>query len=209
MIEEPDMQTEEKLPKWWRWFEHHGDSFVGRSILAIFAVLDSIIIFFPPEIIIGALTLAKPKKWIFYTLFTTFFTTVGAVITYILGAFFFDTFGSALLALVGGAEAFANVQYVFDSNALWGIIFVGVTPIPWVPFLLAAGAFKINFWIFLAGVVLARIIRFGVIAFLVAHLGQPGLALVLRTLRAMGTAGAAIVVVGLIVAAGVFVQFVL
>ena len=50
MIEEYKITEEEILPRWWRWFEHHGDGFVGRSLLAIFAMLDSIIIFFPPEI---------------------------------------------------------------------------------------------------------------------------------------------------------------
>lgn len=203
-----DAQTEE-LPRWWRWFEHHGDGFVARTLLALFAILDSVIIFFPPEIIISALVLAKPKKWIFYTLYTTFFTTVGAIITYILGAYFFDTFGSSLLPLVGGAAAFAEAQHVFDSNIVLGILFVGITPIPWVPFLLASGVFKVNFGLFLFGVVLARIIRFGIIAALVAHLGQRGLALVLKTLRVMGAAGIILVVAALIISSSLFVHFIL
>jgi len=203
-----ETQTEE-LPRWWRWFEHHGDGFVARFLLAVFAILDSIIIFFPPEIIISALVLAKPKKWIFYTLYTTFFTTVGAVITYVLGAYFFDTFGAALLPLVGGIQAFAEAQQVFDSNLVFGILFVGVTPIPWVPFLLASGVFKVNFGLFLFGVVLARIIRFGIIAGIVAHLGPRGLSLVLKTLRVMGTAGIIFVVLAGIVLSSLFVHFIL
>jgi len=199
----------EELPRWWKWFEHHGDGFVARFLLAVFAILDSIIIFFPPEIIISALVLAKPKKWIFYTLYTTFFTTVGAIITYVLGAYFFDTFGAALLPLVGGAQAFAQAQQVFDSSLVLGILFVGVTPIPWVPFLLASGVFKVNFGLFLFGVVLARIIRFGIIAAIVAHLGQRGLSLVLKTLRVMGTAGIILVVGALVVLSSLFVHFIL
>ena len=209
MIEEIQKEEPEQMPKWWQWFEHHGDGLVGRTLLAIFAVLDSIIIFFPPEIMIAALTLAKPRKWIFYTLFATLFTTIGAVITYILGAYFFDMFGSTILSLVGGEAAFLEVQTFFDSNLIAGILFVGVTPIPWVPFLLAAGAFKANFGVFLIGVVLARIIRFGVIAFLVATFGQKGLSMVLKTLRYMGTAGIVIAGVAAIILAWVFVQFVL
>jgi len=199
----------EQMPRWWRWFEQCGDSFWGRVLLAIFAILDSIIIFFPPEIVIAALVLAKPRKWIFYTLFATFFAAVGAVITYILGAYFFDMFGSALLALVGGETAFIEVQELLNLNALIGILFVGVTPIPWVPFLLASGVFKVNFGIFLFGVVLARIIRFGIIAFLVAHLGQRGLALVLKGMRIMGTTGIIVAIIAAIFLGGLFVQFVL
>lgn len=210
MIKETQQQEQhEPMPKWWQWFEHHGDGFVGRSILAIFAILDSIIIFFPPEIMIAALTLAKPRKWIFYTLFATLFTTIGAIITYILGAYFFDVFGSAILSLVSGEAAFLEVQTFFDSNLIAGILFVGVTPIPWVPFLLAAGAFKANFGVFLIGVVLARIIRFGVIAFLVAHFGQKGLSIVLKALKHMGTVGIVFVGIATVVALGLFVQFVL
>jgi membrane protein YqaA with SNARE-associated domain len=209
MIEEIQKEEPEQMPKWWQWFEHHGDGLVGRTLLAIFAILDSIIIFFPPEIMIAALTLAKPRKWIFYTLFATLFTTIGAVITYILGAYFFDMFGSTILSLVGGEAAFLEVQTFFDSNLIAGILFVGVTPIPWVPFLLAAGAFKANFGVFLIGVVLARIIRFGVTAFLVATFGQKGLSMVLKTLRYMGTAGIVIAGVAAIILAWVFVQFVL
>lgn len=201
---------EEKLPSWWRWFEHHGDSVPARIALAVFAMLDSIIIFFPPEIAISALVLAKPRKWIFYTLYTTFFTVVGALITYTLGVFFFDTYASVILPLVGGAEAYAATQGIFSgNNILWGIIFVGVTPIPWVPFLLAAGVYKVNIFIFVLGVIIARIVRFGVIAFIVAHLGQRGVAMVYRIMRIMGTAGIALVVLAVIILAIVGTNFLL
>tara|TARA_B100000508_G_scaffold60333_2_gene47484 strand:+ start:37439 stop:38068 length:630 start_codon:yes stop_codon:yes gene_type:complete len=207
----PEIKDEqlEDLPAWWKWFERCENSFLAKAALAVFAVLDSIILFFPPEIVIAALVLAKPRKWIFYTLFATFFAAVGAVITYILGAFFFDTFGNILLALVGGEQAFTNVQQLFDLNLVWGILFVGVTPIPWVPFLLAAGVFKVNFGAFLFGVVLARIIRFGIIAFLVAHLGPHGVRLVLKGLKMFGTIGIAAAVIAAIILGGVFVHFVL
>lgn len=204
LIQEVD---KEKMPWWWQWFEEHGDSFLARFLLALFAILDSIIIFFPPEIAISALVLAKPRKWIFYTLYTTFFTVVGATITYVLGAYFFDTFGSTLLALVGGAETFSDARILFNQNAIWGIVFVGVTPIPWVPFLLAAGVFKINFGLFLIGVVLARLTRFGVIAFIVAHLGPRGVNVVLRTLQTMGTVGIGLAILAAIILSSVFVHF--
>ncbi len=207
----PEIQEEhiEDLPAWWRWFERCENSFLAKAALALFAILDSIILFFPPEIVIAALVLAKPKKWIFYTVFATFFAAVGAVITYVLGAFFFDTFGNILLALVGGESAFVSVQQLFELNLIWGILFVGVTPIPWVPFLLAAGVFKVNFGAFLIGVVLARIIRFGIIAFLVAHLGPHGVRLVLKGLKMFGTVGIVVVILAAVLLAGVFVQFVL
>ena len=206
MIEHAKQLEVEKneLPSWWRWFEHHGDSFLARVALAVIAMLDSIIIFFPPEIAISALVLAKPRKWIFYTLFTTFFTIVGALITYMLGVFFFDTYGSIILSLVGGAEAYAATQEIFSgNNVLWGIIFVGVTPIPWVPFLLAAGVYKVNIFVFVLGVVIARVLRFGIIAFIVAHLGQRGVALIHKTLRIMGTTGM-IVSLGLVIILAIF-----
>ncbi|MBL1434115.1 hypothetical protein COB87_000880 [Candidatus Wolfebacteria bacterium] len=205
-LEIPEEKIEEK-PSWWQWFENRGDGPVGMSLLAAAAMLDSIIIFFPPEIILAALVLAKPKKWIFYTLFTVLFTTVGAIITYILGAFFFDLFGTVLVSFVGGESVFVEVQKLFNLNVILGLLFVGVTPIPWVPFLLAAGVFKVNFGAFLIGVVLARVIRFGVIAFLVAFFGKPGLALVLRTLRFLGTTGIIISIVAVIIVASLFVQF--
>lgn len=206
MMQEIQKQDVQEMPTWWRWFEKYGDSFWGRFFLALFAVLDSIIIFFPPEILISTLVLAKPKKWIFYTLFSTFFAAVGAAITYILGAYFFDVFGSFLLTLVGGADAFFEVQKLLNGNALWGILFVGITPIPWVPFLLAAGVFKINFGIFILGVVIARLVRFGVIAFLVSYFGQPGLRLVLKTLRVMGKTGIVIGMIGAILLGFIFIQ---
>ena len=198
---------EKELPRWWRWFEHHGDSFLARFALAIIAILDSIIIFFPPEIAISALVLAKPKKWLFYTLYATFFTVIGALITYTLGAFFFDTYGSFILNLVGGVEAYAATQDLFAGNIFWGIIFVGVTPIPWVPFLLAAGVFKVNIFIFLLGVVVARLFRFGVIAFIVAHLGQRGVALVYKIMRMMGTLGIVVSILIVIMLAVLGVNF--
>lgn len=192
---------DKEMPRWWTLFEKHGDSLFARVLLAIFAILDSVIIFFPPEIAISALVLAKPKKWLFYTLYTTLFTTIGALITYIIGAFFFETFGNIILPLVGGQEAFETAKEIFKGNLLWGILFVGVTPIPWVPFLLAAGAFKANIIIFILGVILARLIRFGVIAFIVAHLGQRGVFYVTNTLRVMGNTGIVIVVLAIIILA--------
>ena len=153
--------------------------------------------------------LARPHRWIFYTVFTTIFTTLGAIVTYIIGAFFFELFGTIILGFIGGFAAFEEIQTTLNANVLWGIIFVGVTPIPWVPFLLASGFVGVNFGVFVVGVVLARLIRFGVVAFLVAHLGPRGIDIVLRTVRVMGITGIALTILFVILLSLLFVQFVL
>jgi len=59
-----------------------------------------------------------------------------------------------------------------------------------VPMLLAAGVFNVHFGVFVLGVILARLIRFGMIAGALSYLGPRSLPIAFRILQAMGVAGA-------------------
>lgn len=170
---------------WWASYEKHTGKPYSLIALAAGSFIDAWLFFFPPEIILSALVLARPKRWLFYTLFATFFTILGSYVGYIIGAFFFETFGTVIFSLLGEEEAILEqARLLYQDNAFWTLVLTGITPIPFVPFVMAAGFFKVNIFLFTVAVFFARFFRYGPIALLVALLGQRGVCFVSRALRA-------------------------
>ncbi len=137
------------------------------AILAMLATAGSSFLFVPSEIMYLPMALAAPNKAIFYGLFVTFFSVLGACFGYFLG----KKGGQPILHKLfkeKHIDAVRKLYKKYDTKA----VFIGAfSPIPYQAFTLSAGVFDLNFSRFVMTSIIGRAGRFLLVTGLIAIFG--------------------------------------
>ena len=126
--------------------------------------LESCIFPIPPDPFFIVQALKNPKKIWFLAALCTILSTMGGCVTYGIGFWFYDQWGSVVVPLFGGEEVFFSVQGFMQRWGAWAIIAKGFSPVPYKVMALICGVTQFSFITFLATSLLARGIRFGILA---------------------------------------------
>lgn len=128
-----------------------------------------------PEAYIVLLSLyRKEYSWKVTSTLSAFGSAVGASVVYILGRFFFDNFGQALLSFFHGEAVFQKAKELFQVNAFYAQFFAALTPLPDRVFSLFAGAFAVNYFVFFIATFCGRFVRSGLTAYFFTKYGEAG-----------------------------------
>lgn len=150
------------LRKLYDWTEKLAES--KHSSWALFGVSFAESSFFPipPDVLLLALGGLKPKKAFRYALICSVGSILGGIGGYCIGMFLFDAIGRPILEFYGwGAEeAFNRIGDLYRDYDAWAVGVSGFTPIPYKVFTIAAGVFKINFFVFVFASTVGRSARF-------------------------------------------------
>jgi membrane protein YqaA with SNARE-associated domain len=152
-------------------------------------------LFIAPDVLLIAILLVGSRQWLHYALLTTIASVLGAIFGYIIAVFFFDTIGVHLINVYHLSNQIEFARNAFADNAFLVIFLAAFTPIPYKVFVLAAGFFKINFFVFLLASIVGRGLRYTIIAYLVHVVGDRVTALLSR--YSFVTTFAIIVIVGI------------
>ena len=128
-------------------------------------------------------------------------SVAGGLLGYAIGAFFFEQLGQPVLATLGKAEAAASFNARFNELGVWPVLIGGLTPFPYKVITIMSGWTGLPLGLFVLGSVLARGVRFFVIAALLWRFGMPIRGLIERRLGLVFTL-AMIALLGGIVVAG-------
>lgn len=151
----------------WRWLRHVGGlgfiplGLVDSSVIPIPGMMDALTI---------VLAAHDRQLWAYYAVMATLGSVVGGYVTY-------------RLARKQGENALAKrfprkkVEKVNKLFARWGFGAIAIPailppPMPLVPFLVAAGAMQYSLKKFIAAMMLGRLIRYGLLAYLGAIYGR-------------------------------------
>lgn len=154
-----------------KWSEHRH----AQWALFMLAFAEASFFLVPPDVLLMAMCLAKPRRSLRYAVITTTGSVSGGLAGYAIGwgfwrvieSFCFEHFG-----FVGFTpDNFAAVQHAYQDNAFLAVFTAGFTPIPYKVFTIAAGVFQIGIPVFLGASLLGRASRFFVVATLVGLLG--------------------------------------
>ncbi|MGC8908335.1 MAG: YqaA family protein [Desulfomonilaceae bacterium] len=141
--------------------------------LFLLALAESSFFPIPPDVLLMALAISIPRKSFYYALVCSVGSVIGGVLGYLIGYEFMELIGYRIIELYGFADRWDYVGNLYNTYAGWAVAIAGFTPIPYKVFTIAAGAFKIDFTVFVVASVLSRSARFFLVGGLIYFFGPP------------------------------------
>ncbi len=154
------------LRKLYHWVLHWAYTPYGTPALFILAFAESSFFPIPPDPLLMAMALSRPRRSFFYAGMTTIASILGGMLGYFIGAQLWKLTGDLFFNYIPGftPQVFELVREKYQDNAFWAIFSAGFTPIPFKVFTIAAGVFKISWFDFIFGALLGRGLRFFIVA---------------------------------------------
>lgn len=114
-------------------------------------------IFFPvmPEVMLGPMCLAAPRRGFWYATISLVFSVLGALVGYLIGALAAG-WVEELVAWAGYSARFAEIKELARTQGFWMLLVAGFVPIPFKIFTLASGVVGMPILPFLAGAIVGR-----------------------------------------------------
>jgi len=141
--------------------------------LAIVSFIESSVFPIPPDVLMIPMILAAPRRAFLIAAVATIASVFGGAFGYWIGAAFFDAVGLPVLEFYGKTDYFDGFQARYDAYGAWAVLIAGVTPFPYKVITILSGAAELNFWVFMAASLVARGLRFFIVATLLWKYGEP------------------------------------
>ncbi len=141
--------------------------------LALVSFAESSVFPIPPDIMLIPMILAAPHRAFYLAFICTAFSVLGAIAGYGLGFFAFETIGQPVLEALGKGEAVAAFAERYNEHGPWIVLIAGVTPFPFKVVTVLSGFNAMSLPVFIATSILARGLRFFIVAGLLWKFGPP------------------------------------
>ncbi len=157
--------------KLYDWVLSWAETPYGSWALFVLAFSESSFFPIPPDVLLIALAVGKPEKSLKFALICSIGSVLGGVLGYLIGWQFMAMLGEKIVAFYGLTEKVAYIGSLYHQYDAWAVGIAGFTPIPYKVFTITAGAFKINFFIFLVASAVSRSLRFFLVGGLIYKFG--------------------------------------
>ena len=141
--------------------------------LALVSFAESSFFPIPPDVLMIPMILARPSRAWLIAPVALVSSVLGGLLGYAIGAFAFDTIGQPILAALGKADAMAEFNARFNDIGFWAVLGAGVTPFPFKVITIMSGWTGMPLVTFIATSILARALRFFLVAWLLWKFGAP------------------------------------
>ena len=159
------------IKKMYDWVLHWANTPYAVPALFFLAFAESSFFPIPPDVLLIALAISIPKKSFKYATICTVGSILGGMLGYVIGLELIDTIGMPILNFYGAMDKYEYIQDLYMKYDAWAVGIAGFTPIPYKIFTIAAGAFKINFFVFVLASIVGRAGRFFLVAGLIWKFG--------------------------------------
>lgn len=141
--------------------------------LAVVAFVESSFFPIPPDVLMIPMILARPSRaWLIASV-ALVASVLGGLLGYAIGAFFYDSIGQPVLEAMGKAHAMEEFNTRFNDFGFWAVLGAGVTPFPYKVITIMSGWTGMPLGTFIATSILARALRFFLVAGLLWKFGEP------------------------------------
>ena len=141
--------------------------------LAAISFVESSVFPIPPDILLIPMVLAAPTRAWKIAVVCTVSSVLGGMLGYAIGYFLFEQVGRPMLAFYGYDAKFAQFQATYNEWGAWAVFIAGVTPFPYKVITILSGVTALDPTVFSIASVLARGLRFFIIAGLLWWIGEP------------------------------------
>jgi len=163
------------------WLLSWADTPYGALVLFVWALAESSFFPIPPDAFLIAMVLGARLKAFRFAALASVASVLGGVLGYLIGfglwwgadgsfsaiaQFFFNHIPGFSIA------QFERIQSLYDSWNFWIVFTAGFTPIPYKVITISAGAFNINFVIFVIASAVSRAARFYLVSWLLFKFGE-------------------------------------
>ena len=159
------------LRRLYSWVLHWAETPYGTWALFLLAFCESSFFPIPPDVLLIALAVSIPKKSFKYALVCTAGSLIGGCLGYLIGWQFMVSVGEKIIQFYGLTHKMQYIKDLYVQYDAWAIAIAGFTPIPYKVFTISAGAFEINFTVFIIASAVSRAARFFLVGGLIYIFG--------------------------------------
>ena len=163
--------------------------------LAVVAFVESSFFPIPPDILMIPMIVAAPHRAFRIAFVATLASVLGGMLGYAIGALLYDSVGLWIIDFYGAAEKFDSFKATYNDWGIWAVMIAGVTPFPYKVITILSGVTGMSLPVFIGASIVARGLRFFIVAALLWKYGMPirdfierrlGLMFTLATLLLLG-----------------------
>jgi membrane protein YqaA with SNARE-associated domain len=166
--------------------------------LAVVSFVESSVFPIPPDVLLIPMILARPDRAFWIATVCTVSSVVGGLFGYAIGFFAFEQVGQPILASLGKSEAMAEFSAQFNGVGFWAVLIAGITPFPYKVITIMSGWTAMPLWTFVITSIVARGLRFYLVALLLWKFGEPIRDFIERRLGLMFTLFVALLIGGFV-----------
>ena len=141
--------------------------------LAVVAFVESSVFPIPPDILMIPMILATPRRAFLIASVALVASVLGGLLGYYIGYGLFESVGRPMLEFYGKDAYFDEFRATYNAWGAWAVLIAGITPFPYKVITILSGATALNLPVFIAASILARGLRFFVVAVLLWKFGAP------------------------------------
>lgn len=141
--------------------------------LAVVAFVESSVFPIPPDVLMIPMIIAAPQKAFRIAGVALLASVIGGLFGYWIGAALFDTVGEPVLRFYGKDAYFDDFAARYNAWGAWAVLFAGMTPFPYKVITILSGATGLNLAVFTVASIIARGLRFFIVAGLLWKFGPP------------------------------------
>jgi membrane protein YqaA with SNARE-associated domain len=155
------------------WLMRLSASKQAPTALAAVSFAESSFFPIPPDVMLVPMVLADRSKAWRYAAIATVASVIGGIAGYAIGYFLLEAVGRPILAFYGKTDGLEQYRAMFATYGFWILITKGMTPIPYKVLTIAAGVANMNLAAFIGASIVARAMRFFMVAGLLYFFGEP------------------------------------
>ncbi|MDA8747300.1 DedA family protein [Litoreibacter sp.] len=141
--------------------------------LAFVAFIESSVFPIPPDLLMIPMIIAMPHRAFLIAGICLCASVLGGLLGYAIGALAFESLGQPILSMLGKEHAAEEFNQRFNDMGFWPVLIAGLTPFPYKVITIMSGWTGMPLGTFIITSIIARGLRFFIIAALLWKFGAP------------------------------------
>jgi membrane protein YqaA with SNARE-associated domain len=160
--------------------------------LAVIAFVESSFFLVPADVLFIPMAIARPERAFRYAAIATVFSVLGGIAGWFIGDFAFDTVARPILEFYGKLDTFETLRDSTSRDAILLLLITsGLAHIPPIKVVtILSGALHVDIWLFIVSAIVARGVRFFILAWLLQRYGESIRAFIEKRLGRIAALGA-------------------